>query len=325
MANQQGKSATGEIPDAGSRQGDLCDEKRGSEKTRAEPAEGRRRPLASEQRLEQDTRQRKEAEEKLAECFRFQRLLFDISTGFLTVSHNRIDSEIQIALKRILELFRADRCGLTQIMRDGTSYQIPCAASRDGLPGIPVKVDLPVARSPWLFKRIVEFHEVYNYASLDEMPAEAGIDRKSYEEWGIRSVLNVPITVDGTLEYVLSLTSDCRERVLPQEYISQLRMLGEIIVRSLQLSRAKRRLEKRQKFEKLVTDISSGFVTGAPDGLDSAIDNWLRKISEFFDADRCILRMLSKDETTLGRPLSGSSKKRWANDSTAFRKRTWKT
>ncbi len=127
------------------------------------------------------------------------------------------------------------------------------------------------------------------------------------------------------MEYVLSLTSDCRERVLPQEYISQLRMLGEIIVRSLQLSRAKRRLEKRQKFEKLVTDISSGFVTGAPDGLESAIDNWLRKISEFFDADRCILRMLSKDETTLGRPLSGSSKKRWANGSTASRKKTWKT
>ncbi len=278
------------------------------EKRTIESAEERKRLPDSGRQLKQETRLREKAEEKLTDCFRFQRLLFDISTDSLRVSHDRIDSEIENALKRMLEFFQVDRCVMVKILRDGTSWQIAYAAFRDGLRDLPRHVDLPIDMYPWHFNRITECHEVSCYSSLDEMPAEAGIDRKNYEEWGIRSIVNVPIAVDGSLEYVMCISSDSRERVWPENYIPRMRMLGEIIVKSMQLSRARLRLEKRQQFEKLIADISAGFVTVAPDDFENAINECIRKICGFFKADRCSLRLLSKDETRLGRFFEYSRK-----------------
>ena len=292
------QNATDGILYEDSRQGNCYNKKRMGEKRTIESAEERERLPDSGRQLKQETRLREKAEEKLTDCFRFQRLLFDISTDSLRVSHDQIDSEIENALKRMLEFFQVDRCVMVKILRDGTSWQIAYAAFRDGLRDLPRHVDLPIDMYPWHFNRITECHEVSCYSSLDEIPSEAGIDRKNYEEWGIRSIVNVPIAVDGSLEYVMCISSDSRERVWPENYIPRMRMLGEIIVRSMQLSRARLRLEKRQQFEKLIADISAGFVTVAPDDFENATNACLRKICGFFKADRCSLRLLSEDETT---------------------------
>ncbi len=269
------------------------------EQLKSELAEEQARLLDLDRRLERESENRKKVEEDLRERFRFENLLFELSARFIHISHERIDSEIQNALKRIREFFRFDRCGLVKIMRDGTSWQIAYFDFKDDLPDLPVGVELPVDLFPWVFKRIVERHEVLRYASLEEMPPEASVDKRRYEKWGIRSVLNIPLTVDGSMEWVLTLASHNRERLWAEDYIPRLRMLGEMTIKSMQLGQAQRRLEEREKFERLVSEISGAFVIPAPESLENQITSFLRRIAEFFDADRCFLRMFSEDRSRL--------------------------
>ena len=266
---------------------------------KTDPAQAQARLLDLEKRLELETENRRKIEEGQAERFQLDRLLFELSARFFGISHDRVESEIQDALRRIMEFFQADRSGLVKLVRDGTGWQIAHAAFRDGLPDLPIHVDLPVDMFPIVFERITERHEIINYASLDEMPAEESIDKQSYQEWGIRSVVNIPIAVDGSLEYVFTMTSHHRERAWPPECFPQLRMLGEILVRCLQLSEAKGRLEERQKFESLVSEISGGFVIHASGNVENEIKNWLRRIANFFDTDRCGLKLFSEDGSRL--------------------------
>ena len=143
--------------------------------------------------------------------------------------------------------------------------------------------------------------EAHGFASLQEFPPQALIDKQTYAEWGIKSILNIPIDVDGASEYVLSISSDSCERSWPEEYFPRLQTLGEILVKALKLLKTQRRLLNRQKFEKLVADISAGFVTGSSGDFDNAINKWLCKIADFFNVDKSILRLLSMDGTSLGR------------------------
>lgn len=136
---------------------------------------------------------RKTIEEELTERLKFERLMFDLSARFVNLCPDRMESEIQDALQLMLEFFRVDRCALIRIMQDGSHWQIGHIASADGLPHLPVRIDLPVDFYPWTFKSMVERHEVLAFPTLEQMPPEAKIDRRTYEEWGIRSILNVPI------------------------------------------------------------------------------------------------------------------------------------
>ena len=44
---------------------------------------------------------------------------------------------------------------------------------------VPVKTDLPVALFPWCYKKLVEQGEVVDFATLEELPAEAHIDKQT--------------------------------------------------------------------------------------------------------------------------------------------------
>lgn len=152
-----------------------------------------------------------------------------------------------------------------------------------------------------MFEKMVYRHEFTAFSSLEDLPPQAEIDRQTYASWGIQSCVNIPIDVDSKFEYVLSITSDSRERSWPEDYFPRLQTLGEILVKSLKLAEAQRQLIKRQQFEKMAADISANFVIIKSGDFDFAINECLRKMANFFDADRCLLRMLSDDESNLGR------------------------
>jgi formate hydrogenlyase transcriptional activator len=248
-----------------------------------------------------DVTERRLAQLALEERLRFERLLFDLSARFVNIPPDRVDSGIEYGLRQILEFFGVDRCGLVQSLPDKTSWQITHVAFSDDIPPVPTKVELPRSINPWGYEKLTEKHEVLSFSRLDDLPAEANVDRQTWMEWGIRSILNIPIMTGDQVDYIISVNSVKSERVWPEEYIPRLQLVGEIFVNALERKQIRLEIEERLRFEHLTSDVSAGFVNLPPDKVDSKINEGLRSVTEFFDADRCSIGLFSEDETQLVR------------------------
>jgi signal transduction histidine kinase len=239
------------------------------------------------------------SEKRLEERLRFERLLSGLSARFVNIPPDRVDPEINRALKELLQFFEVDRCGLIQSLPDKTAWQITHAALSDDVPPIPIGAELPSSLAPWAYEKLKEKREVLAFSRLDDLPAEATADRQTFIEWGIRSNLNIPIITGEPVAYAIVINSVKRERVWPEEFISRLQLVGEIFANALERKQIRLQIEERLRFEGLISNLSSTFVNLPSDEVDRQVNNGLRSITEFFDADRCSIGLFSKDETQL--------------------------
>ena len=87
-------------------------------------------------------------------------------------------------------------------------------------------------------KKLTEQREVFSFARLEELPEEAATDKQTFEKFGIRSGLYIPIAALRSSEYSLGISSANEDRTCPEEYIPRLRLLGELFVNAVERSKA---------------------------------------------------------------------------------------
>jgi two-component system, NarL family, sensor kinase len=180
-----------------------------------------------------DITERKQAEEALRERLQFEHLLSSLSARFVNIPPDQVDAEIEDGLRRILEFFQVDRCGLLRLLPGKTSWQISHVAFSDNVPPVPAGAELPSSLYPWAYEKLAEKHEVMSISSLDDLPAAANVDRQTCTEWGIRSYVNIPILIGKSVTHIIHVSSVKSERVWPKELFPRLRLLGEIFVNAL--------------------------------------------------------------------------------------------
>ena len=249
------------------------------------------------QKFEQENTKIMQTVEGLKGRLYFERLLFDLSARFINIAPDQVDLEIQSSLRRILEFFSVDRCGLIRVSPNDNSFRITHVAYDSDIPPVPENTDLSLNLFPWVYEKIIKQHQVVSFTRRDELPSEAAIDKQTYKGLEIRSALNIPISVGSALDYIISINSVHKNCGWPEEYIPRLRLLGEILVNTLQLKQTRQQLEDRLRFEGLISDLSAGFVNISPQEVEGEINKWLQRITEFFGADRCTLGLFSEDLT----------------------------
>jgi PAS domain S-box-containing protein len=250
---------------------------------------------------EQENTKDKWAEEDLRERLRFEQLVSDLSARFINIAPDQVDLEIQSSLGQILEFFQVDRCGLIRVSPNDNSFLITHVAYASDIPPVPENTDLSLNLFPWVYQKIIQRHEVVSFATHDELPSEAAVDKQTYEELKIRSALNIPILLSTELDYIITINAVRKNRAFPEEYNPRLRLLGEVLVNALQLARTRQQLEERLRFEGLISDLSARFVNISLEEVESEINKWLLRITEFFKADRCTLGLFSEDGAQLRR------------------------
>ena len=122
---------------------------------------------------------------ELEERLRFEELLSNISSRFVNIPPDRVDSEINRALKEVLEFFNVDRCALIRVLPGKGTWQITHLAVLKGLPQVPVGVELPTSTHPWVYHKLIEKGEVVSVSGFDDLSAEANIDKQTWTGWGI--------------------------------------------------------------------------------------------------------------------------------------------
>jgi formate hydrogenlyase transcriptional activator len=189
--------------------------------------------------------ERKQVKQSLEDRLRFEQLLSDLSARFVNIPPDRVDSEIDHGLRKILEFFQVDRAGLLWSLPDGSGHQITHGVYGENVPPVPLGVKLPRSIYPWAFEKLVKRHEVVSFSRLDDLPPEANVDKQTYAEWGIRSDLDIPIITGGSVVHVIAINSVKSERVWPEELFPRLKLLGEIFVNALERKQIRLELEQR--------------------------------------------------------------------------------
>ena len=179
----------------------------------------------------------------------FEKLLADLSARLVALPPERVDDEIRDSLKEVLEFFQIDRWALLQLLPGKTLWQVVYNADAKGISPYPIGTALPVSLCPFMYKKLAEQREVFSFARLEELPAEATTDRKTFEKFGVRSGLYIPIAALRSAEYSIGISSASNDRTCPEEYIPRLRLLGELFVNALE--RSKGELALRESEERL--------------------------------------------------------------------------
>ena len=176
-------------------------------------------------------RQRRRAQRALAERLRFETLLAELSAAFITLPARDVPGQIDKALGRIVDELRLDRAILAELDDQRPDViEVTHSWTRSGVHAFLG----PVIKSafPWMGSRLLAGHVVV-MGRLDDIPAEAETDRSSLAALGTRSLVAVPLIIEGVVGGALAFSSIHEEREWPDELAQRVQLLAEIFANAL--------------------------------------------------------------------------------------------
>jgi formate hydrogenlyase transcriptional activator len=230
-----------------------------------------------------------DCQNSLEERIRFESMISDIMVRFVNIPPDDVGPSIEVAFSEILGFLQVDRIGLIRHRKNSDSFQVIHAAYRNQISPVPVGVDLPIALFPYIYRKVFIEKAITSFVMPEDLPDKASIDKQTYENWKIKSCLNIPISAGNIFSYSMTITSVHQECVWPEIYIPRLRLLGGIFANVLDLKHTRMQLEDRLAFEELLARISAKFVNISLKQMDADIENAMHQIVEFLNLDRGIL------------------------------------
>ena len=180
-------------------------------------------------------REREKADAQLREQLGFERLLSEVAAGFADRPVERLDEAMRGALERIVNFLDVDRATIARPASDGRSVELTNAVFRPGI--APPPDQFLNDDFPWSRERILR-GQIVHFARVDDLPADAALDRAGYRRLGIRSGVMVPLAAAGTHIGLLGLSTLRTERSWSGGIVERLRLLGEILTASMMRQRA---------------------------------------------------------------------------------------
>ncbi|HEY5974417.1 MAG TPA: Fis family transcriptional regulator, partial [Geobacteraceae bacterium] len=173
---------------------------------------------------------------QVSQQLRFEQLITELSVRFINVTPDRVDQEIMAALQQLLEFFQFDRCGLLTYSPDKKQVLVTHACYGNGIVPVPEKVDISYLY-PWANEKLLSGQFIH-FSSLAELPPEAVVDRHTWQAIGVKSNINIPIQIGGSVEYLIAGQDTRSHRRGQDELLLRLRLVGEIFANALIRCRA---------------------------------------------------------------------------------------
>jgi PAS domain S-box-containing protein len=175
----------------------------------------------------------------IEELLEFERLLFELSVRFADVSAERVVAEIESALLDLVSFLDFDRCAFWEFI-DEKQQQFLCTVAVDGVE--PPKRGPVPAELAWFAKELRAGRTVI-IRSDGDVPPEAAAAAAYNHRVGIRSVLVVPLPVDGRVVAAIGFGAFRTTRKWQPEFIARLTVLGEVMAQALVRKRSEAALE----------------------------------------------------------------------------------
>jgi formate hydrogenlyase transcriptional activator len=194
--------------------------------------------------------------EEIGNLREFSIFLLEISVRFIQLAPEQVDSEIHDGLSRVCEFLGLQRSSVWQGSRQTPDtwrlthlYQHPDYAAvilkpdgeivpRGGWtlfrPEVPPSRTLMDAREyfPWISDRCLD-RRIVVLNSLDDLPPEAEIDRRSLAQFGSQSCLVFPLIAGDSISGILSFAVIGRQRAWTQDIVDKLHLMSQVFAHAL--------------------------------------------------------------------------------------------
>ncbi len=215
-----------------------------------------------------DISARKAAEVTLKQQLELEKLVSSISTSFINLNPNQVDSSLQMALKQVGELIGADSSYLFLVSSDQTkitnTYQYFAA-------GIEAKVDnlqnLPINDLPWLMDKLYKF-EVVHIPVVSNLPLEASTEKQILSAQSIQSLLCIPMISGSELIGFVRFDVISQLSKWTDSTINLLTIIGEIFVSALEYQEAELALRESEQRFRMMADSAPVFIWMSDCGKD---------------------------------------------------------
>ena len=163
----------------------------------------------------------------------FERLLSEISAGFINLPAERIDDVIQDTQRRVCQQLKLDFSALWQVSFEDPRYLYQTHVHRPtGGPPFPEKMEAE-SNYPWVLEQLKSGKIVA--ISTEAAPKEAARDQESWRHYGVKSSLTFPLSAGGDdlLFGALSFGTMGEERVWPEPLVKQLELLAQVFANAI--------------------------------------------------------------------------------------------
>jgi PAS domain S-box-containing protein len=191
----------------------------------------------------------------LEERLQFETLLAEISARYINLPVEQIDAGIEDDQRRICEYLGLDLSALWQ-WQDGLPRFLT-VTHLYSLPEGPLRPEGIDAEKtfPWVLKKMLS-GETLAY-STEDMGPEAAIDQTSRRHFGVKSSVNLPLSVGGgPLIGVLTFDTLREERNWPDELVKRLQLIAQIFANALIRKESEKILSESEARLSLAADSS---------------------------------------------------------------------
>lgn len=176
----------------------------------------------------------------------FLRLILTVSTNFINLPSDQIDTGINDALKLIGDFSQVDRSYIFEISQNGNEMNNThewCAQGID--PQIHRLQGVPTSDLPWFYERMCR-GDVVHIPDVSQLPPEAKVEKKDWQAQNIQSLIVVPIICRGSLVGFTGFDSVREKKLWSEETISLLRVMGEVFSNALERKRSAESLKESE-------------------------------------------------------------------------------
>jgi PAS domain S-box-containing protein len=194
-----------------------------------------------------DITERKEVAKKLEVRSEFEKVVTTISTTFINLPSEKIDSEIKKALQSIGEFAAVDQSYVVLYSPDKNEMNMTHEwCSNRATPLLQTNQGLQVKDHRWHTAQI-EGRETIYITNISEIPANAGPFMKALESRGSTSLIHVPIAYGGKAFGFVGLESQQTDKTWSVDIIVLLRMVGDILANALERKQVEEQLNASLK------------------------------------------------------------------------------
>jgi formate hydrogenlyase transcriptional activator len=186
----------------------------------------------------------------------FEMLISDLSAKLTSASDEAFPEAVEESLGLVVRFFGADRGGILAVDLASHRAHVAHAWYAEHLERVPADLDIS-GLFPYGYHLLVELGEPFIVTDYDALPPEAAVDRATHAAMGVRSTLNIPITIGPDLRYIMNIEGMVRRIDWPISYIPRLRLLGGIFANEVERRRISDALRQSEARLELAT-VSAG-------------------------------------------------------------------
>ena len=184
----------------------------------------------------------RQLQQQLDEQHRFSHLITALSSRMVSFADADVEHGMDDALRLIGEYLGVDRVNIAEA--DSGTFRV---LHGWGAPGVtPIPKTFVTSQLPWYIDQIWRGN-IIRISNLDELPAEAVLERESAKRIKTQSNLALPLKIGDGVVGALTMATERKTREWPDELVTRLLFVAEMLSNVLARKRAADRLRRQQE------------------------------------------------------------------------------